>query len=148
MTDWKAAGAASDGKADTGKSMMSLLMVQFGDLNKQVADVLTYGADKYPKPPLHDSWKEVPDADRRYIDALYRHLHAVFVEGEELDQESMKHHFAHAICNLHFLYELAKMDKSGTRPPARTGKLSDDIPTGIDGSWGCKPGPYTDLSPQ
>ena len=108
MLDWRAAGAASDGKADTGKCMMSLLMVQFGDLNKQVADVLTYGAEKYPKPPLHDSWKTVPDAERRYTDALYRHLHAYLVDGEEDDVESGKSHLAHAICNLHFIHELNK----------------------------------------
>lgn len=141
MSDWKAAGAASDGKADTGKSMMSLLMVQFGDLNKQVADVLTYGAEKYSKPPLHDSWKEVPEGERRYTDALYRHLHAYLVEGEELDPESGKHHFAHAMCNMHFLYEMRKMDEAGTRPPARTGTLEgpageDTKPLyGLDAAW-------------
>ena len=108
MDNWKEAGLNSDGKADVGKCMMSLLMVQFGDLNKQVADVLTFGAEKYPKPPLHDSWRGVPDGTRRYTDALYRHLHKYFVEGEELDPESGMHHFAHAMCNLHFIYELNK----------------------------------------
>lgn len=106
--DWRLAGANSDGKADTGKTMMSLLMVQFGDLNKQVADVLTFGSEKYPKPPLHDSWKDVPDGIRRYTDAIYRHLHAYFVLNEELDQESGLHHLAHAMCNMHFIYELKK----------------------------------------
>lgn len=108
MEDWKAAGAASDGKADTGKSMMSLLMVQFGDLNKQTADVLTFGAEKYPKPPLHDSWRNVPQGEQRYLDAAYRHLHTYFVEGEEIDPESGRSHLAHVMCNLHFIHELRK----------------------------------------
>lgn len=113
MTDWKEAGANSDGKADIGKAKMSLLMVQFGDLNKQVAEVLTFGEEKYPKPDTHDSWRGVPKGTMRYTDALYRHLHAVFVEGEELDSESGLHHFAHAIANLHFLYEKAKDEEAG-----------------------------------
>lgn len=113
MPDWKRAGHASDGKADTGKAKMSLLMVQFGDLNKQVAEVLTFGEEKYPKPSTHDSWRDVPKGNMRYTDALYRHLHAVFVDGEELDSESGKHHFAHAIANLHFLYEKSKAEKAG-----------------------------------
>lgn len=104
--DWKAAGAASDGKADTGKIRMSLLMTQFGEILEETAGVLTFGADKYPKPPLDDSWKDVPGGDIRYQDALYRHLNDFFVKGEKLDKESKRHHIAHAICNLVFLYEL------------------------------------------
>lgn len=107
--DWKAAGAASDGKADTGKTMMSLLHVQFGDMQKQVADVLTYGAEKYPLPPLHDSWRSVPGGEVRYVDAFLRHFHAYFVEGEKIDPESGKSHIAHMMCNLHFIHELNKI---------------------------------------
>ena len=106
--DWKAAGAASDGKADDGKTMMSLLMVQFGDLNKQVADVLTYGAEKYPKPPLHDSWRTVPGGRIRYTDAALRHFHSYFVDGEFIDPESGQSHIAHIMCCLHFIHELDK----------------------------------------
>ena len=95
-------------KSDSGKTMMSLLMVQFGDLNKQVADVLTYGAEKYPKPPLHDNWRGVPNGKIRYTDAMYRHLHAYFVEGEKVDPETGLSHLAHAISNAHFVYELDK----------------------------------------
>ena len=111
MEDWREAGAASDGKADTGKAMMSLMAVQFGDMNKQIAEVLTFGAEKYPKPITHDSWKTVPEGRRRYIDAALRHFHMYFVEGEELDPESGKHHLAHMMTNLHFIYELDKAAK-------------------------------------
>ena len=108
MEDWKIAGISSDGKADNGKIRMSLLMTQFGELLEDVAGVLTFGAEKYPLPPLDDSWRHVPNGDIRYQDALYRHLFKVFVNGEMLDEESLRHHFAHAICNILFLHSLIK----------------------------------------
>jgi hypothetical protein len=40
-------------------------------------DVLTFGAQKYER----DNWKRVPDAKRRYFDALQRHLWA-WKQGE------------------------------------------------------------------
>lgn len=104
--DWKAAGAASDGKADNGKIRMSLLMSQFGDLLEDTAGVLTFGAEKYPKPPLDDSWKDVPNGEMRYQDALYRHLKAFLADGESLDPESKRHHLSHAICNILFLHSM------------------------------------------
>jgi hypothetical protein len=63
-------------------------------------DVLTFGAQKYER----DNWKKVPDSKRRYYDALQRHLWA-WKKGEENDPESGKHHLAHAMCCLMFLYE-------------------------------------------
>lgn len=102
------AGKNSDGKADGGKVRMSLLMLQFGKTLTSVASVLTFGAKKYPKPPLDDSWKDVPQARQRYADALYRHLHAALVLGEKVDQESGESHFSHAICNILFLANLKK----------------------------------------
>lgn len=106
--DWKAAGAASDGKADNGKVRMSLLMTQFADPLREVAGVLTFGAEKYKKPPLDDSWKDVPNGVVRYQDAMYRHLAAFLADGERDDPESYRHHLAHAICNMLFIYELTE----------------------------------------
>lgn len=106
MEDWKIAGSNSDGKADIGKSMMSLLYVQFGELNKEISDVLTFGAEKYVKPVTHDSWRSVPEGRRRYIDAAMRHFHKYFVEGEECDKESGLNHLAHMMTNFHFVYEI------------------------------------------
>jgi hypothetical protein len=63
-------------------------------------DVLTFGAQKYER----DNWKKVPDSKRRYFDALERHVWA-WKKGEKLDPESGKHHLAHALCCLMFLYE-------------------------------------------
>ena len=67
---------------------------------ESTVEVLTFGAQKYER----DNWKKVPDSKRRYFDALQRHLW-VWKQGEKIDSESGKHHLAHAICCLMFLYE-------------------------------------------
>lgn len=67
---------------------------------KATVDVLTFGAQKYKR----DNWKYVDNSKRRYFDALQRHLWA-WKEGEDIDPESGKHHLAHAMCCLMFLYE-------------------------------------------
>lgn len=67
---------------------------------KATAEILTFGAEKYEP----DNWKYVPDSKRRYFDAMQRHVWA-WKEGEVNDPESGKHHLAHALCCLMFLYE-------------------------------------------
>ena len=68
-------------------------------------DVLTLGAKKYER----DNWKQVPDASRRYFDALQRHLWA-WKTGEKTDPETGRNHLAHAMCCLMFLYEHDSLD--------------------------------------
>jgi len=58
---------------------------------EDVVRVLMHGAKKYPEA---DNWKRVPDARRRYRDAMHRHL----IAEERLDPESGLPHLAHAIC--------------------------------------------------
>lgn len=84
-------------KFDGGKLEYGLLPPQ---ALKATVDVLTFGAQKYER----DNWKNVPDSKRRYFDALQRHIWA-WKEGEKDDPESGKHHLAHALCCLMFLYE-------------------------------------------
>jgi hypothetical protein len=67
---------------------------------KATADVLTFGAEKYEP----GNWKHVPDSINRYFDAAQRHMWA-WKEGEQIDSDSGRHHLAHAICCLMFLYE-------------------------------------------
>jgi hypothetical protein len=67
---------------------------------KATVDVLTLGAQKYER----DNWKHVPDAKRRYFDALQRHLWD-WKMGETFDPETGRSHLAHAMCCLMFLYE-------------------------------------------
>ena len=65
---------------------------------EQVVDVLTFGAKKYSP----DNWKKVPEAERRYFDAMMRHI-AHYKYDSKLDDETGKSHLAHAICCALFL---------------------------------------------
>lgn len=82
-------------KADAGKPRYSLIPTE---ATKAMATILTFGAEKYEK----DGWKSVPNAEERYMDALYRHLEA-YRGGELVDEESGESHLAHAITNIAFL---------------------------------------------
>lgn len=62
----------------------------------QVVEVMTIGAKKYSP----DNWMHVDPA--RYYDALNRHVDA-WRNGERLDEETGKHHLAHALCCLIFM---------------------------------------------
>lgn len=89
---------ADDGrKFDDGKLEYGLLPPK---ALEATVDVLTFGAQKYER----DNWQKVPDSKRRYFDALQRHLWA-WKQGEQIDSESGRHHLAHALCCLMFLYE-------------------------------------------
>lgn len=68
---------------------------------EEVVKVLTFGAQKYSR----ENWRQVPDASRRYFDALNRHIWA-WKRGETKDPESGMHHLAHAVCCALFLMEL------------------------------------------
>lgn len=67
---------------------------------EELAVVLTIGAKKYER----ENWRFVPEAERRYFDALMRHLWA-WKRGETHDPETGRHHLGHAACCLFFLYE-------------------------------------------
>lgn len=62
----------------------------------QVVEVLTFGAAKYSS----DNWMYVDP--EKYYNALHRHIDA-WRNGEKLDEESGKHHLAHALCCLMFM---------------------------------------------
>lgn len=82
-------------KADAGKVRWSLL--PRGTVS-QVVEVLEDGVTKYAE----NNWMHVPDARRRYYDALQRHLEAWW-SGESRDPESGRRHMAHAACCVLFL---------------------------------------------
>jgi len=69
-----------------------------------VLEVLKFGAKKYE----WDSWKNVDDAQNRYMGALLRHY---LKRG--IDEESGFSHEWHALCNLYFLtyFELKEMEE-------------------------------------
>ena len=89
-------------KFDGGKLQYGLLPPE---ALKATVEILTFGAQKYEP----GNWKKVPDAKRRYFDAMMRHLWA-WHSGEQNDDESGKNHLAHAMCCLMFLYEHDTID--------------------------------------
>jgi len=75
------------------------------DTLKGIVEVLMFGKQKYGE----NSWQLVPEAKKRYYDAMMRHITAWW-SGEKLDSESGKNHLFHAGCCLIFLiwFELNK----------------------------------------
>lgn len=70
----------------------------------EVARNLTIGLKKYKE---RDNWKKVPNAEQRYLDALYRHLEA-HRKGEIYDPDSSvpdMYHLSAVIVNAMFLLE-------------------------------------------
>ncbi len=81
-------------KVDSGKVDVSLLFESFPSALLAVAEVATFGANKYTR----GGWKEVPNGFQRYESAggrhkLYRH------EGEEFDKDSKLPHLYHEAWN-------------------------------------------------
>ena len=85
-------------KYDSGKPRMSLLPPH---AMTEMAKVMTFGANKYKA----HSWKQVENAQERYLDALLRHAVA-YVAGERIDPESGLPTMAHIMCDAAFLIEL------------------------------------------
>lgn len=99
-------------KHDAGKLRPALIPVE---CIKAVAEVMTFGADKYSP----NNWQKVPE--EKYLDALWRHYIAWKI-GEKNDEESGLLHAAHFATNALFLlwFELEK-------EKAARMKTSDDI---------------------
>ncbi|MEO0479048.1 MAG: dATP/dGTP diphosphohydrolase domain-containing protein [Planctomycetota bacterium] len=65
----------------------------------EVAKVLTYGASKYEEDPHDRNYLRVEDGERRYLDAVLRHMNS-HLRGEKSDPESGLSHLAHAASSL------------------------------------------------
>lgn len=85
-------------KRDAGKPRVGLMLADFSNALRSVAEVSTFGAQKYAP----SSWLTVPDAEERYWDAVGRHLLA----AQGVDEESGLPHLAHAAWGLLALLEL------------------------------------------
>ena len=85
-------------KHDSGKPLMGAIPP---NALSAVAKVLTFGAEKYGR----DNWRQVENAETRYLDAALRHLNA-YQRGEAVDPESGESHLAHAVCSLMFMLEM------------------------------------------
>lgn len=84
-------------KHDSGKPLMGAVPP---NALLAVAKVLTFGAEKYGR----DNWRQVENAETRYLDAALRHINA-HQRGEAVDPESGESHLAHAVCSLMFMLE-------------------------------------------
>lgn len=81
-------------KLDMGKNRVGLMVSDFPRALEAVAEVATYGANKYTE----HGWVSVPNGLDRYTDAMHRHLLAE-ARGERLDAESGLEHAAMAAWN-------------------------------------------------
>lgn len=83
---------APGAKLDAGKIRAGLLL-GFSDALLAVAEVMTYGAEKYSA----HGWKAVPNGEERYLDAGMRHL--LQQHYEPRDRESTLLHLQHKAWN-------------------------------------------------
>ena len=90
-------------KFDNGKLLYSLIPPE---TTKALAEVLTYGAQKYAP----NNWQLVENGEVRYLDALFRHLEA-YRAGEQVDPESGLPHLSHVLTNVAFLHYLTQSKK-------------------------------------
>lgn len=81
-------------KLDAGKNRVGLMVSDFPRALEAVAEVATYGANKYTE----HGWVSVPNGIDRYTDAMHRHLLAE-ARGEKFDAESGLEHAAMAAWN-------------------------------------------------
>lgn len=91
-------------KLDGGKVRPELIIRGFSDALMEVARVGTFGANKYSD----DGWKEVPNAKRRYTDAMYRHLlkeHMGYMEDPDSNLLHAAHTAWNALARLQFILE-------------------------------------------
>lgn len=93
-------------KLDAGKTRVHLMLSGFSRAIHKVAEVTTYGANKYTP----NGWASVQDGIFRYKDAAGRHQLKEYIE--EIDKESGLDHEAQVIWNLLAAYELKLRERA------------------------------------
>lgn len=91
-------------KLDAGKIRAWLCVGGFSRALAAVADVTTKGAVKYTP----NGWKEVPNGQERYMDAMVRHMLALG-RGEQVDTDTQCLHLAQVAWNALAALELDLM---------------------------------------
>lgn len=73
-----------------------------------LASILSLGAKKYGP----NNWMQIADGEARYRAAMMRHFEA-YRKGETQDEDSLKSHLFHCLCNIMFLidFESKRLDK-------------------------------------
>ena len=106
---------------DSGKPRISLLPA---DAIREVAEVATFGADKYD---AHNWMKGISYS--RMMDSLLRHLTSFNSTDSDIDSESGRHHMAHvawnAITLLHFILDCDTYGHLDDRPEKYRRSTSD-----------------------
>ena len=97
---------APGAKLDADKVRPELIFRGFARALYAVAEVATFGANKY----TDDGWEKVPDGEKRYRNAGYRHMLARHA-GQLYDDQSGLLHAAHEAWNK--LAELELMLRAG-----------------------------------
>lgn len=93
--DAKPKTATAGIKHDAGKPRYDLIPAL---AEREMVDVLTFGADKYGP----NNWRSV--AIERHVAAAMRHI-AEYRQGKTQDDETKKHPLAHAMSDLAFIIE-------------------------------------------
>lgn len=95
-------------KLDAGKIRAWLCLGGFARAMGAVADVTTKGAVKYTP----NGWKEVPNGQERYMDAMVRHMLALG-RGEQIDKDTQCLHLAQVAWNALAALELDLVQAEG-----------------------------------
>lgn len=108
-------------KADAGKQRSWLVLGNFSSALSAVADVGTFGANKYTA----NGWVDVPNAQERYMDAAMRHL-LKYGSGHALDNGPGGTNCPHIACVIWNLLAVLELEKrNGQLPPAQGHRTSD-----------------------
>ena len=102
-----------DMKYDKGKYYGALPVQDFPLALKAVAEVGTFGANKYER----HSWSTVKNGYQRYEDAFHRHMLAHY-GGERFDEETKLMHLAHMAWNILALLQMELNNVGGTYSPS------------------------------
>ena len=95
-------------KFDSGKLEMAEFFSQFPNALEGLCTVAQYGKIKYSEGNGNVNFKEVPDAIKRYKDAMVRHMMA-YLKGENIDKESLCPHLFHLLWNVGAIIELDEL---------------------------------------
>lgn len=95
-------------KKDTGKNRLGMVLGGFAEAIEQVGEVGTIGARKY----VDGGWLHQPNGQKRYLDAMLRHLFRDMA-GETTDPESNMSHKAHVAWNALAYLQLSINDQRG-----------------------------------
>jgi len=95
-------------KYDNGKPLVGTMLDVFPNAFMYIGALIQFGTTKYPSPT---NWKNVKDGQKRYKDALMRHLlkHCL---GEKIDPETKLPHLTSVCWNALAILELYLMEKN------------------------------------